>query len=233
MVRHIYLEGDAEINFEETPSSLDAPAEYGYFHESLMRDNRLSITQPYLHHPKKPRSSFIRRTESDTEPYWSFYHCARVYWSTYSYDARILILEGISQTLSRIREYPEIFGSARLCFSSTQHKKHIERCRCMLWFPLYLLAEKVRSNKFFAPAPHIRYDANNIWDVYDKAGDIVGTIEKCDMPGIRAKYAGNLLFTWRTSYGMQSDRWHKALIVAPTLAECADVILKEAEAANK
>ena len=95
-----------------------------------------------------------------------------------------------------------------------------------------LTLEKVRSNKFFAPAPHIRYDANDIWDVYDKAGDIVGAIEECDMPGIRAKYAGNLLFTWRTSYGRQSDRWHKALIVAPTLAECAEVILKEAEAAK-
>lgn len=96
-----------------------------------------------------------------------------------------------------------------------------------------LTLEKVRSNKFFAPAPHIRYDANDIWDVYDKDGDIVGTIEECDMPGIRAKYAGNLLFTWRTSYGMQSDRWHDALVKAPTLAECADVILKEAEASNK
>lgn len=95
-----------------------------------------------------------------------------------------------------------------------------------------LTLEKVRSNKFFAPAPHIRYDANDIWDVYDKAGDIVGTIEECDMPGIRAKYAGNLLFTWRTSYGTQSDRWHNALVNAPTLAECAEVILKEAKAAK-
>lgn len=91
-----------------------------------------------------------------------------------------------------------------------------------------LTLEKVWSNKFFAPAPHIRYDANDIWDVYDKAGDIVGTIEECDMPGIAAKYAGNLLCTWRTSYGMQSDRWHNALVNASTLAECADVILKEA-----
>ena len=96
-----------------------------------------------------------------------------------------------------------------------------------------LTLDKVRSNKFFAPAPHIRYDANDIWDVYDKAGDIVGTIEECDMPGIRAKYAGNMLFTWRTSCGMQSDRWHEALVKAPTLNECADVILREAEAANK
>lgn len=96
-----------------------------------------------------------------------------------------------------------------------------------------LTREKFASEKFFAPAPHIRYDANDIWDVYDKAGDIVGTIEECDMPGIRAKYAGNLLFTWRTSYGAQSDRWHEALVKASTLAECADVILKEAEAANK
>lgn len=95
-----------------------------------------------------------------------------------------------------------------------------------------LTREKFASEKFFAPAPHIRYGANDIWDVYDEAGDIVGTIEECDMPGIRAKYAGNLLFTWRTSYGMQSDRWHNALIVASTLAECADVILKEAKAAK-
>lgn len=147
-VSHIYLEGDAEINFEEAPRNLGAPAEYGYFHESLMRDNRLGITQPYLQPPKKPRSSFIRRVECDAEPYWSFYNCGRVYWSTYSYDVRILVLEGISQTLSRIREHPEIFGSARLCFSSTQHKKHIERCRCMLWFPLYLLAEPVALHYF-------------------------------------------------------------------------------------
>lgn len=147
-VTHIYLEGDAEINFEETPSNLDAPAEYGYFHESLMRDNRLSITQPYLHHPKKPRSSFIRRAECDAEPYWSFSNSGRVYWSTYSYDARILVLEGIWQTLSHIYNHPEIFGTARLCFSSTQHKKHIERCRCMFWFPLYLLAEPVALHYF-------------------------------------------------------------------------------------
>lgn len=147
-VTHIYLEGDAEINFEEVPRNLDAPVEYGYFHESLMRDNRLSITQPYLHPPKKPRSSFIGRTECEAESYWSFYHSARVYWSTYSYEVRILILEGISRTLSRIREYPEIIGTARLCFSSTQHKKHIERCRCMLWFPLYLLAEPVALHYF-------------------------------------------------------------------------------------
>lgn len=147
-VSHIYLEGDAEINFEEAPRNLGAPAEYGYFDESLMRDNRLIITQPYLQYPKKPRSSFIRRTESDTEPYWSFYHCTRVYWSTYSYDTRILILGGITQALSRIYEHPEIFGSARLCFSSTHHKKHIERCRCMLWFPLYLLAEPVALHYF-------------------------------------------------------------------------------------
>lgn len=91
-----------------------------------------------------------------------------------------------------------------------------------------LTREKFASERFFAPAPHIRYDANGIWDVYDKAGDIVGTIEECDMPGVTAKYAGNLLFTWRTSYGVQSDRWHNALVNAPTLAECADVILKEA-----
>lgn len=147
-VSHIYLEGGAEINFEGAPRNLNTPIEYGYFHESLMRDNRLGITQPYLQLPKKPRSSFIRRVECDAEPYWSFYNCGRVYWSTYSYDARILVLEGISQTLSRIREYPEIFGSARLCFSSTQHKKHIERCRCMLWFPLYLLAEPVALHYF-------------------------------------------------------------------------------------
>jgi hypothetical protein len=91
-----------------------------------------------------------------------------------------------------------------------------------------LTREKFASEKFFAPAPYIRQDSYDIWDVYDKAGDIVGTIEKCDMPGVTAKYAGNLLCTWRTSYGMQSDRWHNALVNAPTLAECADVILREA-----
>lgn len=147
-VSHIYLEGDAEINFEEAPYKLSAPNEYGYFYESLMRDNRIRITQPYLQPPDKPRSSFIRRAECDTEPYWSFCNSGRVYWSTYSYDVRILVLEGISQTLSHIYNHPEIFGSARLCFSSTQHKKHIERCRCMLWFPLYLLAEPVALHYF-------------------------------------------------------------------------------------
>lgn len=147
-VSHIYLEGDAEINFEEAPRNLGAPAEYGYFDESLMRDNRLGITQPSLRQPKKPRSSFMGHSECNTEPYWSFGNCEWVYWSTYSYDARILILEGISQTLSHIYNSPEVFGSARLCFSSTQHKKHIERCRCMLWFPLYLLAEPVALHYF-------------------------------------------------------------------------------------
>lgn len=147
-VSYIYLEGDAEINFKEAPYKLSAPNEYGYFYESLMRDNRLGITQPSLRQPKKPRSSFMGHSECNTEPYWSFGNCERVYWSTYSYDARILILEGISQTLSHIYNSPEVFGSARLCFSSTQHKKHIERCRCMLWFPLYLLAEPVALHYF-------------------------------------------------------------------------------------
>lgn len=145
----LYLEGDAEINFENVPWGVDASGGgYRHFYADFAKDKRIRTTQPYLRQPSKARSGFMRRIKSTTEPYWSFCNINYVYRSPFDRDNKTLVLDALIQTVNNIYGCPEIIGTVRLCFSSTQHKKHIECCQCMLWFPLYLLADPVALHYF-------------------------------------------------------------------------------------
>lgn len=144
------LDGDAEIDFTNGTPIFDERGDPDNCYATDGTDMRLRITQPTQYLDTNLYRSLYGHKVKNEKPLWGFRRYSPVYVSD-TVRAKIeglTLLDSLHTAVISLYEMPEAVANVRLCLSATQHKKNAECCQCMLWYPLYLLAEPVALHYF-------------------------------------------------------------------------------------
>lgn len=142
-VQNMHLDGDAEIDFTGGTGEYDEWGSRNNRYTLYGSDTRLRTTQPFLY----VGDSIYDDVPS---PHWSFNSRTPVYvcddWD--EQDEGVTLLDSLRAAARHVHREPGAVVNVRMCLSATQHRKYAECCQCMLWYPLYLLAEPVALHYF-------------------------------------------------------------------------------------
>lgn len=142
-VSNMYLDGDTEIDFTGGTGGYDKWGNHNNWYSLYDTDTRLRTTQPFLY----VGDSIYDDVPS---PHWNFNSRTPVYvcGDPAEQDEGISVIDSLQAANHHVHRKPETIANVRMCLSATQHRKYVECCQCMLWYPLYLLAEPVALHYF-------------------------------------------------------------------------------------